>query len=60
MCLQIVVPRHLLTKDLPIVVAKKFKSMKVPVVLHYFKQSFYSNLQKACIEALKKNRSNFL
>lgn len=55
-----VVPRHLLSKDMAVKVVKGMKVMTVPVVLHYFKQSFYSNLQKSTIEALKLNCSSRL
>lgn len=50
-----VVPRHLLKDDHAVRLAKGLRSLKVPVVLHYFRQSYYSNLQKAAIEALKLN-----
>lgn len=50
-----VVPRHLLSDISPVRVVRGLKSLKVPVVLHYFKQSYYSNLQKSTIEALKLN-----
>lgn len=55
-----VVPIHLLRKDLPVRIAKKTKAMKIPVILHYFGQSYYSNLQKAIIEALKRNANSLL
>lgn len=55
-----VVPRHLLNDKLPVRIAKGHKLMPVPVVLHYFRQSYYSNLQKATIEALKLNSAQFL
>lgn len=55
-----VVPRHLLDDSRPLKIAKGHKIMAVPVVLHYFKQSYYSNLQKATIEALKMNCGKFL
>jgi DNA-binding transcriptional LysR family regulator len=55
-----VVPHHLLPKDLPIRIAKGLKPMNVPIVLHYFRQSYYSNLQKATIENLKRNCANYL
>ena len=55
-----VVPRHLLPEDLPVRIVKGHKTMQVPVVLHYFRQSYYSNLQKATIEALKLNCAKFL
>ncbi len=55
-----VVPRHLLRTELPMRVVKSAKSMSVPVVLHYFKQSYYSNLQKATIETLKRNAAREL
>lgn len=55
-----VVPRHLLDDELPVRIAKGYKLMQVPVVLHYFRQSYYSNLQKATIEALKLNSGQYL
>lgn len=53
-----VVPRHLVPKDLPIRVARGLKAMSVPVVLHYYRQSYYSKLQKATIDSLKSNCRN--
>lgn len=55
-----VVPQHLLPKDFPIRIVKSMKPMNVPIVLHYFRQSYYSNLQKATIESLKRNCLAFL
>ena len=55
-----VVPRHLLSKNIPVRIVKGMKVMSVPVVLHYFKQSFYSNLQKSTIESLKRNCAAYL
>lgn len=55
-----VVPRHLVDEHRPLRIAKGHRLMHVPVVLHYFRQSYYSNLQKATIEALKLNSSKFL
>jgi DNA-binding transcriptional LysR family regulator len=50
-----IVPRHLLPKNSPVKELTRYKPMHVPVVLQYFKQSFYTNLQKSTIEVLKKN-----
>jgi DNA-binding transcriptional LysR family regulator len=55
-----VVPRHLLRKDDRLKVVKSNKPMSIPVVLHYFRQSYYSTLQKATIEALKRNAPSYL
>lgn len=55
-----VVPKHLLRKELPLRIIKNTKAMSIPVVLHYFRQSYYSNLQKATIETLKRNAGSFL
>lgn len=58
-----VVPRHLLKSHdsgKHVKEVKGMKSMRVPIVLHYFKQSYYTNLQKAVIEALKLNCKDFL
>ncbi|MBY0547621.1 MAG: LysR family transcriptional regulator [Candidatus Obscuribacterales bacterium] len=55
-----VVPRHLLSDTLPVRIAKGMKTMKMPVLLHYFRQSYYSNLQKTVIETLKLNCKEYL
>ncbi len=54
-----VVPRHLIRQDPELRIVKGKKTMKVPVYLHYFKQSFYTSLQKAVIETLKLNCKNY-
>lgn len=55
-----VVPCHLLQKKLPVQVVKGTKPMIIPVVLHYFRQPYYSSLQKVIIEALKSNCKKYL
>lgn len=55
-----VVPRHLLRKDLAVRIVKNAKPLNIPVVLHYFRQSYYSNLQRTTIETLKRNTTTYL
>ena len=55
-----VVPSHLLHKGLPVRAIKGAKPMNIPVVLHYFKQPYYSKLQKITIETLKSNCAGYL
>jgi DNA-binding transcriptional LysR family regulator len=55
-----VVPRHLLPESSTLSIVKGKKPLKVPVVLHYFRQAYYSNLQKATIETLKRNSAQYL
>jgi DNA-binding transcriptional LysR family regulator len=47
-----VVPRHLAEKDDRLRIVPGAKPMRSPVVLHYFRQPFYTALQKAAIEEL--------
>ena len=49
-----VVSRHLITRDPRIRVAERYRSMFVPVLLHYHKQPFYTALQRAVIQELKE------
>jgi len=50
-----VIPRHLLRENLPLQVVPTKKPMTSPVVLHYFRQSYYSKLQKITVETLRRN-----
>ena len=49
---QAVVSRHLIARDPRIQVSPGFRSMFVPVLLHYHKQPFYTALQRAAIKEL--------
>jgi DNA-binding transcriptional LysR family regulator len=55
-----VVPLHLMQKRLPIKIVKNYKPMRIPVVLHYFRQPYYSRLQTLAIDALKNNCAQYL
>lgn len=55
-----VAPRHLLKKEMPLRIMKDVKAMKIPVVLHYFQQPYYSRLQKIVIESLRQNCMEYL
>ncbi|MBI5631486.1 MAG: LysR family transcriptional regulator [Elusimicrobia bacterium] len=50
-----VVPRHLLSKASSVRVIPGLKPLEIPVVLHYFKQPYYSRLQKEIIQRLKSH-----
>lgn len=51
-----VVPHHLLNKNpriqSKVKIARSFKSMKMPVHLYHYKQSYYSNLETGVIRAI--------
>jgi len=51
---QAVVSRHLIARDPRIQVTEGFRSMFVPVLLHYHKQPFYTALQRAAIKELRE------
>lgn len=55
-----VVPRHLLDNNMPVQMVQGIKPMLIPVVLHYFHQPYYSNLQSTVIETLKDNCQQYL
>jgi DNA-binding transcriptional LysR family regulator len=48
------VSRHLIARDPRIRVVPGFRSMFVPVLLHYHRQPFYTALQRAAIQELKE------
>jgi DNA-binding transcriptional LysR family regulator len=48
------IPRHLIARDPRIRVVSGYRSMFVPVLLHYHKQPFYTALQRAAIHELKE------
>jgi DNA-binding transcriptional LysR family regulator len=49
-----VISRHLVARDPRIRIETGYRSMFVPVLLHYHKQPFYTALQRAVIEELKQ------
>ena len=49
-----VLPRHLLSGDLPLRIVPGHKPIHVPVVLHYWKQPSYSRVHEAVVEALRE------
>jgi len=55
-----IVPCHLLRNDLPVRVVKSFKTMNSPVILHYFRQPYYSKLQEIVIGILRKDCGIYL
>jgi DNA-binding transcriptional LysR family regulator len=48
-----VVPRHLVTRNLPVKVIRRGTPVEVPVILHYFRQPHYTRLQEAVIQTVK-------
>lgn len=57
---QAAIPRHLLSRRLPIRVVEGMKTLDVPVVLHYFRQAYYSKLQQAVIKTIVPGCAEFL
>ncbi|HTM64510.1 MAG TPA: LysR family transcriptional regulator [Gammaproteobacteria bacterium] len=55
-----IVPCHLLRDNLSVRIVKSFKTMNSPVILHYFRQPYYSKLQEVVIDILKKESANLL
>jgi DNA-binding transcriptional LysR family regulator len=49
---QAVISRHLIARDPRLQIVNGFRSMFVPVLLHYHKQPFYTALQRAAIKEL--------
>lgn len=49
-----VVPKHLIKNDARVRVVPDYKSLSVPIYLNYYKQPFYTQLQKASLEVLMK------
>lgn len=49
-----VISKHLIVSDKRLAIVPEYRSMFVPVVLHYHKQSFYTALQEAVIAELKR------
>lgn len=49
-----VISRHLIVHDPRIRILPGFRSMFVPVMLHYHKQPFYTALQRAAIDVLRE------
>lgn len=50
-----VVPLHLLHNQSSIKIDNTVKPMSMPIILHYFKQPYYSKLQQITIETLKQS-----
>lgn len=50
-----VIPKHLLPEGSKLKPIRGLKPLKVPVVLHYYRQPYYSSIQKAVIKTLKDN-----
>ncbi len=55
-----VVHAHMIPSELPIRVATGFKPYREPVVLHFVKQPYYSELHKAVVKELEKNVKKLL
>jgi DNA-binding transcriptional LysR family regulator len=49
-----VLPRHLLSEDMPLRIVSGHKPIHVPVVLHYWKQPAYSRVHDAVVVALRE------
>lgn len=55
-----VMPEHLVKKNSSIKIVKGFKSMSLDVVLHYYRQPFYSKLHQSLIDSLVRNCRKYL
>jgi DNA-binding transcriptional LysR family regulator len=49
-----VLPKHLIEHDPAIQIEKGYKPLRVPIVLHHFKQPYYSKLHEALLRSLKR------
>jgi DNA-binding transcriptional LysR family regulator len=47
-----VLPKHLIEHDPSIQIERGYKPLRVPIVLHYFKQPYYSKLHQAVLQFL--------
>lgn len=55
-----IIPYHLIKDDKDFSVIDKGSQMQNPVVLHYYRQDFYTKLQQAVISYLEQGCKNFL
>lgn len=55
-----VVPKHLIKRERDLVIVDSERSMKSPIVLHFYNQPIYSKLHRAIVETLELNCSKFL
>ena len=55
-----VVPKHLLDKKMNLRILHPTQILKTPVILHYYKMPYYSELQKKVLETLTTNAPMFL
>lgn len=55
-----IVPRHLIQDDKEIEILDKNHSLQVGVFLHHYSQPFYSELQKAIVNALEDSCKDYL
>lgn len=55
-----VIPRHLIANDKSLKIINPRKKLKIPVVLHYRQQPYYTILHQKVIEVLKDNFKNYI
>lgn len=55
-----IVPKHLIAHEKMITIVPSNRTLKNPVVLHYYSQPIYSKLHTAVVEALVKNSQKYL
>lgn len=55
-----VVPKHLIFDNNKLTLVQPDRVLKVPVILHYHRQPFYSDLHQAIVKALKENSEHLL
>lgn len=55
-----VVPRHLIAKNKSVKVTPNLKPLRLPVYFCYYQQAYYSQLQQAITQAVRKNAQAFL
>ncbi len=57
---RVVLPVHLLEPDMPIRVVPGFRPYEVPVFLHYYRQPYYTQMQQAVIDTLRRECPSLL
>jgi len=55
-----VLPRHLLKDQTDLRVVKRYKPLKLPILLQYYRQPYYSRLFKTVVEELKEQCRHYL
>lgn len=57
---QAAIPQHLVSSKSPIRIVKSMGTLNIPIVLHYFRQAYYSKLQQGVIKTLTLGCADFL